>query len=366
MDNKKKYGQFYTTNCDYILEGIQIPEGAKLIEPFVGQGDLIRWSGRDDWETYDIDPKNSAETRDTLLNAPNYKDKFVITNPPFLARNKSEDKRVYEKYSVRDLYKASIKSFVDGDVAGGILIVPFNFFCDTDDHMRDLFFSKYSIKKVRVFEEAVFDDTDVSVCAFMFNRSEFDEKIEFTFLPSNFKATYELKKSYGFKIAGHVFQKNKKSKIKWGRLLAGQVPNTSLYLRAIDTGSESGRIKMFVGSSCTRKKEIQDSAMEYVQKKFRGMLSSVIIEASDYFYDETKKSSERSFATITCNHKIEDEELVARLFNNEIERLREEYRSVFLTNFRNSTSSYARKRISFDQAYTILDKIINNLLDKQT
>jgi hypothetical protein len=364
MSNKKKYGQFYTTNCDYILEQISIPPDALLIEPFVGQGDLLRWSMRDDWEVYDIDPKCSAICRDTLMNPPIYKDKFVITNPPFLARNKSKDKRIFDKYKVRDLYKAAIKSFVDGDVSGGILIVPFNFFCDTDDSIREMFFAKYSIKKVRVFEEAVFDDTDISVCAFEFSRSKFDGNIEFTFLPENVRKTYELKQSYGFRIAGYAFEKNKSSNLKWGRLLIGQEPSTSLYLRAIDTGSEQGRIKMFVGSSTVRKEEILEDAMAYIQKKYRGMLSNVAIEVSDYFYDETKNSSERSFATITCNQKIEDEELVASLFNSEIEKLREKYRSVFLTNFRNSTSNYVRKRISFDQAYSILDKIVNNLLDK--
>ena len=54
MINKKKYGQYYTTNCDYILKDFVIPEKVKLIEPFVGQGDLVKWSKRDDWDLYDI------------------------------------------------------------------------------------------------------------------------------------------------------------------------------------------------------------------------------------------------------------------------------------------------------------------------
>ena len=39
---KKKLGQFYTTNQEYILQGINIPENIKnIIEPFTGNGDLL-------------------------------------------------------------------------------------------------------------------------------------------------------------------------------------------------------------------------------------------------------------------------------------------------------------------------------------
>ena len=150
MINKKKYGQYYTTNCDYILKDFIIPNNVKLIEPFVGQGDLVKWSKRNDWDLYDIDPKINAITQNTLLNPPDYKDKYVITNPPFLAKNKNKDKTIYEKYNVGDLYKAAIKSFIIGDIIGGILIVPLNFLCDRDKNLRNLFFKKYSIDKVKI------------------------------------------------------------------------------------------------------------------------------------------------------------------------------------------------------------------------
>ena len=39
---KQNLGQFYTTNQEYILQGMQIPDGIKnIIEPFTGNGDLI-------------------------------------------------------------------------------------------------------------------------------------------------------------------------------------------------------------------------------------------------------------------------------------------------------------------------------------
>ena len=97
--NKKNRGQFYTTNSSYILEGFPLPPNDVrcVIEPFAGKGDLIDWVKNAGYigniESYDIEPKNTGIVkRDTLVNPPNYENTWIITNPPFLARNKSEKK----------------------------------------------------------------------------------------------------------------------------------------------------------------------------------------------------------------------------------------------------------------------------------
>ena len=44
--SKKTLGQFYTTKSDYILQGFVIqPTVISVIEPFVGNGDLLPWIG---------------------------------------------------------------------------------------------------------------------------------------------------------------------------------------------------------------------------------------------------------------------------------------------------------------------------------
>jgi hypothetical protein len=35
MESKKSLGQFYTTNCEYILENIKLPENIQVIEPLL-------------------------------------------------------------------------------------------------------------------------------------------------------------------------------------------------------------------------------------------------------------------------------------------------------------------------------------------
>ena len=59
--SKSQLGQFYTTNYDYILQNMIIPESIDtIIEPFVGNGDLLNFiQDKDKYriEMYDIDPK---------------------------------------------------------------------------------------------------------------------------------------------------------------------------------------------------------------------------------------------------------------------------------------------------------------------
>src|SRR5271170_1892175 len=113
--DKKKYGKFFTTNYKKILADLYIPSEEKIIiEPFVGEGDLLNFvDSNKTIKTYDICQPISKFTsdnitfkkKDTLNSPPDYSNKIVITNPPYLARNKSDDKKIYNKYKTNDLYK---------------------------------------------------------------------------------------------------------------------------------------------------------------------------------------------------------------------------------------------------------------------
>ena len=97
----------YTTQAEKICGNLKkyIPEDAFLIEPFVGDGDLLSIFPKNSWEVYDIVPtgKENVIIQDTLLNKPDYRNKWVITNPPFLAKNHATDKSYFTQYD--DLYK---------------------------------------------------------------------------------------------------------------------------------------------------------------------------------------------------------------------------------------------------------------------
>lgn len=347
-DLKKEKGQFYTEKAQYILQNFLIPAYVKhIVEPFVGRGDLINWienanSTNYFIEKYDIDPKfEGAIKKDTLKEPPDYNGKYIITNPPYLARNKTINKEVFEKYNTNDLYKCFIRSMVDTKCIGGIFIIPAGFFFssrDNDSRLRNDFMSKYRITKVNYFEETVFDDTTTTIVAFQFEKSGQileNQNIEWIRFPLKDTKTFYVSASNHWIIGGEIYHLNTSPKIKIIRYVSNKkIKNgeqqTFLLLNALDSGKKDGRI------SLTYKK--------------------------DYIYPA--KESSRTYATLIISgaYMNEEEQIrLCKLFNKYLESKREEYWSLFLPQFRES-KEYARKRIPFELAYTIVNYIIQNEL----
>lgn len=339
--SKKNKGQFYTVNSNYILDGLTLPfNGDPIVEPFAGKGDLLTWISdhRDqEVEAYDIEPKcANVVQRDTLMDPPVYTNKWVITNPPYLARNKCATKTVFDKYNTNDLYKCFITSLTDCN--GGILIIPVGFFLsprDVDVRCRNDFLTKYKLLRVKYFEEDVFPDTSTTVVAFSFVKSDTaltEQTCEWVLLPSGQTQHFTLSKQNDWIIGGDIYNlpiTNPNIHIRRyveGHVLKPGETITGLTLTALDTGKEGGRI-----------------CLEY--KK-------------DYIYPA--KDTSRSYATlcvqgITLNEP--QQQLVATMFNIIIDTKRDETWSLFLPQFRES-KEYARKRIPFELAYNIVLHII--------
>lgn len=340
---KKELGQFYTKNYDYILQNIKIPNNIKnIIEPFAGEGDLIKYineSGKKfNIEMYDLDPKQSnIIKRDTLLKPPDYKDKFVITNPPYLARNKSSNKELYDKYDVNDLYKCFIVNLIETPCLGGIIIIPINFISSirkNDISLRNKFLSTYSIKQINIFEEQVFSDTTCAVCSLLFMEDNSENKINIDIYPSKINFKTILNKDNNYSIGGEIYNLKTNTNYKIKRLTSKNLKekNTNIIIKCLDDNS-SNMIKA-----------------EYIS------------DNDKLFIDKTPKSSARSYLTLIITPAINDEkqkELVIK-FNEFLNKNRKKYHSLFLPNYRES-KDIARKRISFDLVYSI----IGHLLDKQ-
>jgi hypothetical protein len=341
---KKTKGQFYTVNSTYILEGLPLPpDDVPVIEPFAGKGDLIDWlriSYNGNIEAYDIDPKKECiQLRDTLLDPPVYTDKWIITNPPYLARNKCDVKTVFDKYNTNDLYKCFITSLTQQPACrGGIFIIPVGFFLsprDVDVRCRNDFLSKYRLSKVKYFEEDVFPDTSTTVVAFSFEKSDaiLDEQtIEWTLLPSGLTQNFTLSKKNDWIIGGEIYNlpiTNPNIHIR--RYVEGQALKTNekiteLTLTALDSGKEAGRI-----------------CLEYKE---------------GYLYKA--KDTSRSYATLCIKGielSAEQQKNISVQFNRIVEEKRAQTWSLFLPQFRES-KEYARKRIPFELAYKIVLHII--------
>lgn len=337
--SKSQLGQFYTKNYEYILLNMEIPKNTRtIIEPFVGNGDLLNFiENKNEYkiELYDIDPKcPGAIKRDTLKYPPNYLNKFVLTNPPYLARNKNKNKELYEKYKCNDLYKCFIISIIENVCDGGIIIIPVNFISSirkTDIDLRKQFLQKYTIKIINIFEEKVFSDTSYAVCSIYFVKKHNNEtnKIKMYIYPSKKEMNISLTSENNYTIGGEIYT----------------LPQDSTY-----------RVQRATKDT---KQNITNILLKCIDDNINSKLGFKIVSDEERFIDKTEKLSARSYATLVINKTLtlEQQEALVVKMNNYIKEKREEYNSLFLTNYRES-NSIARKRISFDLAFRICNYML--------
>lgn len=344
--NKKNLGQFYTTNVDKILGGFVVPSWVEhVIEPFAGNGDIIRWINKQitcKIDAFDIDPKyESTIKRDTLTDPPDYEDAYVITNPPYLSRNKCSDAKIKTIFDVNpgisDLFRIHIAQITDKCI-GGILIIPLNFISASsrnikDNDVRDKFLSRYKITALNLFEEQVFDDTTYTVIAIRFVWSE-SPIIKQTFtlksFPSGKKLKFSIEKKYNWIIGGEIYSLPTSTDIQISRLVentnyADEWQITKIFVHAIDGTTANNQIRL-----------------EYRTKPFYG------------------KISDRAFATLIIKGASLSDEMQRTLianFNDLLQKNRKKYNSLFLTNFRESKNGHGRKRITFEMVYQLISHL---------
>lgn len=350
--NKKKFGQFFTTNHKYILQNMEIPKNIKtIIEPFAGNGDLLEFIDIKKYniECYDIEPKKDfIIQRDTLFTPPDYKNKFLLTNPPYLARNKSKDKTLFDKYDVNDLYKCLIKELITNSCLGGIIIIPLNFWSSiriADIKLRELFLEKYDIITLNIFEERVFEDTSYTICSFQFctktskdvnttSKDVITGEIQANIYPSNIKIITTLNKNNNFMIGGEIYKLKINKDYKISRL--------TIY------NKESS------------KENITNILVKCIDDNKDNKINLSFIDDDKIYIDETSNSSARTYATLIIEPKIDKDKQkeIVNNFNKLLEEYRIKYNSLFLANYRES-KDIARKRISFDLVYLIVGYLLN-------
>lgn len=353
-NNKKKLGQFFTTNYKYILNDMKIPHYAEdIIEPFCGNGDLIEYikeqqknnPQKQNYKTeyLDIDPKHSfISKRDTIKNPPNYINKYIITNPPYLARNKSIDKTMFDKYDVNYLYKCFLKEIISDTnyCLGGIIIIPINFWGSirkNDIALRKSFLEMYHIIQLNIFEEQVFDDTTSTICSFQFEKRRFpliNNNIPLNMTIYPMRTTYNtiLNEENNYMIGGHIYYLKTNGNYKISRMTRKNKDkkNTNILVRCIDSNEEN-------------------------------QINLSVVDDDKIFIDETPNQSARTMMSLIIEPAIdlEKQKMLANKFNLYLHDERKKYNSMFLSNYRES-KDISRKRISFDLVF----KIVEYLLDR--
>ena len=315
--------QHFTENWNKILYNINF-QPQEAVDPFAGNCDLVSYSPNTKWELYDIDIKKPEVVyNDSLLNPIDYTDKTVITNPPYLAKNKTKEfSEIFEKYDTDDLYKASILSIMN--CKNGILIIPINFF--TDEATKDIrikFLSKFKVSYVNYFETQVFKNTTYNVCSFYFEKGE-TNTVEFFNVDKSSGFTTTLKKEYGYRLGGDFYAEINQNKKIFSRARNSKDNNiTNIFVNCLDK----------------RKEKISAS---YNTETYFG------------------KDTDRIFATLCCTKKLSENEqkLLIEKFNEFLNNERKKYNNLILTNYRD----FGRKRISLDDVYKIFTKLYNEYI----
>jgi hypothetical protein len=432
---KKTLGQFYTTNYNYIFQNFTIPKDTiNIIEPFAGKGDLLKFiSNHDDLtiECYDIDPKEESsfenkekikiKQRDTFKDPPVYNQKFIMTNPPFLALNKTFDKDIFQKYKKDDLYKCFIEQIIRDPCDGGIVILPLNFWCSIrkqDILLRKQFLQLYKIDQLNIFEEKVFQDTKYTICSFQFTsyqkimththsqnennkinietgKNKETEKSKRMNNSNNKNADKNADKNTD-KNADKNAEKNVKNdeENKHENQIKSSYPiHITIYPQKIElscaleqknnymVGGEiyqlpqdkTLHIDRLTHQNMNKDHEfhtqillkcIDDNDHSKIDLKYISLpIDQQKYNCADYtkYIDQTPNLTNRSYAIIVIDKilSIDKQKQLVVSFNQFLNEQREKYHSLFLTNYR-ETTDIARKRISFTLAF----QIINYLLSK--
>jgi hypothetical protein len=373
---KKQFGQFFTTNSDYILQGLErFVKNKEIIDPFAGNQDLIKWVRKNGCKKvigFELSKKyvdNKKVFYNDSINFPQ-KYKFVCTNPPYLHKNKT-NKETKERFfsgtrsCFEDLYQVSIFSILNCEE--GILIVPLNFLCaENSQKIRNLFFNKFEIIKLNIFSKQVFEDTTYNVISFYFRRKKDNSekiKIPATIFPENKQITFIIERKYNWQFGGDFI-----SRIKNTQNHLGIFRLTEDYLK-------SGEYKVELAFQ-----NIKDKKPLHISKNIKKLIENNILFLRAIDSKNGKKiqledirqygiaglvgkNTSRNMAHLIFKEEIpiNDQIELMKRFNEELNYGRNKYFSFFLTNFRDNN----RKRISFEFAYKFLNYIYDEKNSKQ-
>jgi len=352
MSTQHELGQFYSARADELLDGMtRPPKGAIVVEPFAGEGDLLKWLGPGYIElAYDIDPKRERTIRrDTLMTPPRYSGSYVLTNPPWLAKNKSENKAAFEKWGTDDLYKCFLKSLFKDPPTGGIIIIPLNFFSgdrDSEKKRRTEFFRTFTPQRINIFETAMFADTDYLTMVIQFQKRTNlymdhgkEENITMNFYPSRDTMTLRVNPlSFVFPnenpfetlpppATGHYISVRRHEEDK---PLKATETLTLILFEALDSGVSTtpgdGRIGL----------QMMEPDQTYLGKSTSRSKAQIVVRGP------LSRKLQRRIVTD---------------FNAWIEDWRQKTRSIFLPVFREA-KEYPRRRLSFHMAFDAIRNLI--------
>lgn len=421
MTKQHKYGQHYTPEIltdkyKNIFENVK-SKNLTIVDPFVGEGNLLidylkifsheeaisllkskKIKGFDiDSETierlkqkfkikFNLEDDLLAEIfvqNNSLLNNLCDDKDFIITNPPYLARNTckrkypEEFKLNFENNDLSDYYELSLQIYKKNN---GIWIIPANFISsDFLANTRVELLENKNISDIYIFENPIFENTDISVISFLMKDKEVEQSsfnIEFVRFDFKNKKEITFTKNIDVDKKGYICSEWKEltsydnALLTQGLLrediISGDIKinvinedyeieslnvdedtynkfkNNILYLRTTDTGTEKGVLGLYTLEELYKKEyhSVDDKPITLITKISSRLYTPI-------FFKEN--------VSLEVQLKIKNE------VNDLLKKYRDKYNSIFLTNFKNATKVMPRKRITFKEIYGLIGVIYKDL-----
>ena len=348
-EKKRELGQFFTRDSIWLRPHIKShilslsKKYKSAFDPFAGDGHLLKVSESFGFDSLgcDIDSfisqRNDWQKNDSITNVIKHKDTFVLTNPPYLAKNsarkmKSEMIKYFERGYVKgivdsefsildDLFKIAIAKTINA-YKDSIWIVP-------ESGIQDIeklpLWKKY-LHSVTILEENPFTDTEHPVCVMIFSQDNPKQEI--------WKNNKKLGKWSELMNTHRMFKKGSAKLVK----MKFNDPNGNLGFRAVDGTKEDGsmRIRFCLGDD-----------LNYPR--------------------ESIKISSRHLTYISVNLKESELLETIKIANSIIDKYRKSTHDVFLTAFMGNTKERERRRrLDYKLARVIFNRAYSELLSSQT
>lgn len=365
MNERKRLNKHYSSNIELLYKIdltddtlCEIIKDCIIVEPFAGNCDLIKHLQVDltvlaennfikQILLTDITKitnsvsipgvKINYNRADTLLNNPfkNIRSKvFVITNPPYTAKNKLSPE-LKKKYSsildsdTQDLYQIFIKQMIENEskINGGLIIIPVNFLLGKQSrNLRDTFLNYFNIFHLNIFEKKMFEYTTQSTITLVFTHKRFNIKRYKTYLHTEKSVEVISKKAFEY-VLGFSFQK---------------------YFALKDTNATI--IRVCRNCNITDPFKISNIRISLIDPKIYAYMDKSNKNTED-------KVSDRSSMRVCFTKRFSStqEEIICGLFNKHLQKIRTLTHSLVITSFREKS----RKRLTFEDAYSILEFIVN-------
>ena len=186
---------------------------------------------------------------------------------------------------------------------------------------------RYSVLKINVFEQAIFNYVDITTCAFQFelrNSTSLTNKTEIIFFPDK--------------------------KIK--KVFLHEEMKSIVALDCLENKNHNIIVQRFVKDFCLHKTNIVVYCIDGLYKKIHAKM----VKPEDI---PNQSNTTRSFFIVCVNKLLSNEEqqVLVNSFNDALYVMRKQHSSLIFPYF----LGLGRKRIPFDVAFTLLANLINEL-----